>query len=154
MVFEFRWRAPEFIQIKRKKIWFLNLWSAVAAFAIVFIALKNYMGTVLAIVSGMALSAMAAIEPLIVDIIINDEGVKLNGKLLKFTEMKSFSIRKSEKELDELIFETKKIFPSKLSLIIDPNVNIDEISNFLKKFLPLEEYRESFSDFLAKFLKI
>lgn len=154
MAFDFRWRAPEFIQTKRKKIWFLNLWSFVAAFAIIFIALKNYTGAILAVVAGLALSVMAAKNPLIIDIVINEEGVKLNDKLLKFSEMKNFSIHKSEEELDELIFETKKIFPSKLSLVVDPGINLDEISAYLKKVLPQEEYNESLSDFLAKFLKI
>lgn len=154
MIVKFHWQAPEFIQTKHKKVWFLNLWSVVIAFVIIFIALKNYMGAVLAVISGVALSAMAVKEPSVVDIAISDEGVKLNDKLLKFSEMKNFSIRESKEELDELIFETKKFFPSKFSLVIDPNIDLDEISAYLKKFLPQEEYHENLSDFLAKLLKI
>lgn len=153
MVDNFHWRAPEFIKVKRNKIWFFNLWAVVLALAFIFLAMANYFAVAVSLVAGFAILVTVIKDPKIVEITLTQNGLKINNEEFKFKEIKKFFLKTSEEALDELIFITNKINPSKLNIILDPQINKNELIEFLSKFIPQEEYQESLSDLLAKVFK-
>ncbi|MBI3458714.1 hypothetical protein HY061_00400 [Candidatus Azambacteria bacterium] len=151
---EFKWRAPEFIEVEHSKAWFLNLGGVVVALILIFFVLKNYYAIFIALLSGFILSIMTFKKPKIVEVCLNSDSIKIDNLKVDFKDLINFSLRTEDNDLDELIFETKNFYPSKLNIILDPEINLEELRSSLLTLLPEKEYQETLSEFLARILKL
>jgi len=151
---EFKWRAPEFIEIEYSKSWFINLWCVVVALIFIFIVLKNYYAIFISLISGFILSIMTFRQPKIVEIFIDNKSIKIDDLKVDSKDVINFSIKDQDDSLDELILETKKFYPAKLHIILDPEIDLEELRSFLVTFLPEKEFHETLSESLIRILKL
>jgi len=151
---EFKWRAPEFTRHERSVNWFLLLWSIVIFVSLIFLALGNITGIILALIAGISIHISAVRHPHILEIHINKEGVSIDGALIAFSEIRQFSLFETKDHLDEVIFDTHKLLPSRMRIILDPRIRMEELRAFLAQFLKEVEHEEGFVESLSKLLKI
>ncbi|MDZ7726513.1 MAG: hypothetical protein U5L75_02955 [Candidatus Campbellbacteria bacterium] len=110
------------------------LWTIALAGGAVAILFNNILFGLLIIISAFTISIYAARKPKIVTFNVSRKGVKAGDILLPFSNLSHFSIAEGE-GLTYLLLQSKKVFSPLYSFPISPEVDLDELSDFLNQFL-------------------
>ena len=143
------WVAPEFIKYKRGKTWFVLPALIALILAIIALLLKNFLFLILIALAALAVYIYALKEPKKIKFSISKKGIKIEKKIYKFEDLKSFWIFYEPPEIKELSLRSKKVFTLYIKIPLGDQ-NPVEIRKLLLKFLPERKHTESVVDAWVK----
>lgn len=155
-----RWEAPEFEYHPKGVSWY---WLSLII-AIILIALAAWQNDFLFIIfisiGWFLVVSLAKRFPAVWEFSIDEVGIQLNhqdykgepGKFYHWHDLEGFDIREGVDDYGELWLKSKSRLSSFLKINF-PQEKEREISDICSKFIPKEEYEESFSDHLSKLIK-
>jgi len=163
-----KWQVPEYRVPDRNKTWYLiaGLFLIIALFfcfftiqnwRLVFLSYNsNFLFAVILILASIITLINESRPPLIVDVELGPEGVKVGSKFYDYDEIKNFSvIYKPKQSVKSLYLEFKNSIKPRLSI---PLRRMDALTvrNFLYRYLTedLERVNPPLSEQLTKILKL
>ena len=134
---ELSWTASEFIEHKKTAIWYLLL--AVISLALIGGAylLEGVFTAVIVLISALLFGYVAAKKPRELPYVINSDGVRVDNKLYRYSNFKSFSIIQEE-GIQSIWFMPMQRFAPGLSIYFSPEEG-QKIVDLLGTFIPYEE---------------
>jgi hypothetical protein len=146
------WSAPEFIHAPKNTSWYIFMSLVIVALAALFYWLKNYYAIAVVILVPIIFYLLSRGESKKIKYNLNKEGIDFKGKNHDFNSFKSFWVI-SRPEADILYLEpTQKMSPP-LTIYLT-NIDIRQINNFLKQYLPEnKEKRETLYDQVFRILR-
>jgi len=143
------WTAQEFIKKEKSPTWFIVLGIIALAFFIVGILMKNYIFSVIIVLSFFLVFIQALRHPQKMKTEIFEDRIVINDLLgVSFKEIISFWIFE-ENDFTALCFETKKITRPKIYLPLGQQ-SPNEIRQTLIKFIQEVKQEESLIDLIAR----
>jgi hypothetical protein len=147
-----QWSALEFIAHEKNPLWFLTGGFVAIIFLIFSLWTKNFIFAVIIILATFSIFIWAQKKPKKITFSLMPKGLKIDENIYAFDHLKSFWIFYDPPEIKFLSIESKKIFMPRIIIpIADENPN--RIREFLLKYLPEIEQRESLIDILARRLR-
>ena len=135
------WEAPQHHHVEKGNDWFFALAIIVVALIVMAILLNNVMFALLLGIAGGALAISAAKRPAIVPYAVTVRGVKVEGELFPYANLKSFHIDEEDHRGPQLIIKTNRRTIPLLVLPLPPG-HVDDIEEILKEKLPEELLHE------------
>ncbi|OGF83334.1 hypothetical protein A3B18_00035 [Candidatus Giovannonibacteria bacterium RIFCSPLOWO2_01_FULL_46_13] len=146
------WEAPEYEYYEKNKDWYWSVGIVTIGFFILAIILKNWLFSIMVLISGFAVAMYGSKKPKIVQFSITSRGIKADKILYPFDNLKYFWINYDPPHIRELYLVSKKTLTTQISIPlghIDPN----EIREHLIKFIEEKEIEESLFDTIARFFR-
>ncbi len=157
------WEIPEYIKHERSKTWYIVAGLLALGCAVISIMTPNYVFETpnylflgIIILGTFIMLMNDGVEPVMVPVILGDEGVQVGRKFYDYDEIKNFSvIFKPREDIKNIYLEFKAIAKPRISVPIgdqDPLV----IRNLLLKYLveDLDRTSPPASEGIAKMLKL
>jgi len=146
------WIAPEFKQQKKDRSWFLvSGLIAIGLFAWAIFT-KNFLFAILVGLSYFSIAVYAVKKPRNIEIAITPKGVKVDGTLYEYDNLRSFWIFYNPPEVRELSLRSKKTIMPYVKIPLG-EINPVEVRRTLIKYLPERKQTESIIDNLSRALK-
>ena len=143
---EFLWESPEFEFKEKSKYWY---WI-VGVVALIIIAISLFLGNYLfgffILVGTFLMFVLSTQKPLSLPVEVSEHGIKIHDKMHPYTEIDSFWIGENKNGEAVLILLTRKPINPRISIIIQPHVNIMQLREYLLNFIEEQELREPFTD--------
>lgn len=148
---KFSWREKEFVKIPKNKNWLVGAGLFFGVVLILSLLIKNYFLGFLILVAGFSFFIYALKEPREYTFTVNQEGVKIDDKLIPFREIRFF-----------WVFKRPHPWPDELSLVLKRKINshvmiplgeqeVGPLTEFLKKHIKEKRQEESLVEvFLRK----
>lgn len=153
---ELSWEAPEFDYIEKEPFWFVSVGLFAAVLFLFALWQKNLLFAIFLLVATIVVFIWAKKKPGILTFILNENGLRVGDHdFYPWRDLEYFAILKSHEERDalaELIIKRDKKTNPFLKIHIPPD-QLNNIRGFLVKFLPEEEYEESFPDAIGRIIK-
>jgi len=129
--------------------------TAVVLTAILFliyaiIIAKSITFALLIIAIASTILVMAHNEPREIDFTIQKNGIKIDDKLYRYNEFKSFWVLYEPPEVKELILKSKRLLLPNIYIPLEKK-NPVKIRNYLKQYLPEKEEHSSAAEAIARF---
>lgn len=137
------WETYEYEPRERSADWFWAVGIITVAIAITAIIFNNVLFGLVVIIGGFALSIFAARPPRLIDIDINDEGIRTDRHFYPYRTLESFWIDDQGKNPKILIKSQRLIMPYIIVHINVDEVGIDRIRRYLVRNLPEVFHGES-----------
>jgi len=137
-----KWTTLEFEKHEKGKKWFIFLGLISLVFVIIAAIFNNFLLSIIIILATFILFVYAKKEPRKINFIIDGRGIKIDNKLYKYKEIKSFWMFYEPPEVKELSIRSNKAFMPYIKIPLSKQ-NPAEIRRFLLRFLPEREHRES-----------
>jgi len=137
-----KWTAPEFEKYEKGKKWFIFLGLIALAVVIIATIFNNFLLAIIIILATFILFNYAKKEPRKINFIIDGRGIKIDNKLYKYKELKSFWMFYEPPKIKELSIRSSKALLPYIKIPLFKQ-NPAEIRRFLLRFLPEKEHYES-----------
>lgn len=150
------WKFPEFIKYKKTNGWYTGAIIIICALAVFAILTPSYLFLLIIIIIITIYFIRSRREPILLDIAITEDGVKLGQNLFyEWKEIKNFWIIYEPPEVKNLYFDFKAGLRPSVSIFLE-NQNPLNIRKILLEYLPedTDKENESFSDGLSRWLKL
>ena len=134
---ELSWTASEFIEHKKNAGWYIILGLISVALAVIAFIFADIFTTVIVLLSAALFGYIASKKPRELPYLISSEGVKVDKKLYRYSNFKSFSIIQEE-GIQSVWFMPMQRFAPGLSIYFSPDEG-QKIVNLLGTFIPYEE---------------
>ncbi len=128
---------------ERSVDWFWAVGIIAAAVAVTAIIFNNVLFGIVAILSGFALSLYAARPPEIVDVMIDEVGVRIHDKLYPYRSLESYWIEEHQRIPKLLIKSQKLLMPYIVVALNEEEAEAHEIDEYLSRHLPEVFHTES-----------
>lgn len=142
------WSSPEQERHDHDSRWFMVLGSVALVLALIGLYIHNYFFSVFVILAFAVLVAYERKTPSEVHVLISSEGVRVEKKVYKFSELKSFWLFPYS-DIPELSLETQHTLSPFLRIPMR-NVDPERVRVSLLNFLPEKEHQEFVSDKIAR----
>lgn len=129
--------------------WYVVLAIFVIAFVFIGVIFSNFLLSLLAIMSGAALTLVGSRKPFEVHATITAEGIIVEDKLHRYEDLKSFWVFYEPPYLKELSLTSKKAFATHIRIPLG-DANPALIHETLVPFLKEIREEESFADILSR----
>jgi len=137
-----KWTTLEFEKYEKNKKWFIFLGIIALVIIIIAAIFNNFLLVIIIILATFILFTYAKKEPRKINFIIDGRGIKIDNKLYKYKELKSFWMFYEPPEIKELSIRSNKILLPYIKIPLSKQ-NPVEIRRFLLRFLPEKEHYES-----------
>jgi hypothetical protein len=134
---ELSWTASEFIEHKKNAGWYIILGLISAGLTAVAFIFADIFTAVIVLLSAALFGYIASKKPRELPYLINSEGVRVDKKLYRYSNFKSFSIIQEE-GIQSVWFMPMQRFAPGLSIYFSPEEG-QKIVNLLGTFIPYEE---------------
>jgi len=145
------WEEYEYEFTEKSVDWFWALGIVSISVAITSVVLNNILFAVLIIIGAITLSIHAVKKPEIVHYEVNQKGVVIDNKLYLYNSLDSFWINNTT-EMPRLLITSKKIFMPHISIPISPEVDTEDLRDYLLDRVDEEEQNESLATHLMRYL--
>lgn len=143
------WSASEYIAHNKGTAWFVLLGTALFAFiAVVFIATKDIVASVVVGIAGVTFGVFAARAPRVLEYTVNAKGIQIGPKFYTYGDFKSFSVAE-DGPLPAIVLLPLKRFLPPITVFYEPKEE-DTILNVLANYLPHEEKQPDLVDKLMR----
>lgn len=146
----FSWQAPEYNHRPKTADWYWAVGIIALSAAVTAIIFDNVLFAILIIIGAFALSLHAAKKPEIMDIEINDRGLRMSRYYFPFSNLESFWVEE-EHGMPRIIFKSKRILMPHIVIPLD-GIDGNELRLFLKNHLPEEEQTEPLFELILEYL--
>ena len=143
---EFVWESPEFEFKEKTKSWYWIVGIIVVALIILSIIFNDYLFAFLILVGGFLMFSLATKEPLILPVEISQHGIKVHNNMYTYPTITNFWIGKNKNNEALLLFTSHRHISPIISVVIERNINIMQLREYLLEFIKEEEMREPFTD--------
>ncbi len=149
----FEWKAVNKKHDIKTPDWFWSLGIIAFAIFIGSVITGNVLFGILILLAAITIGLYANKTPEEVKYEITVRGVKINGKLYPYKDLKSFWIYEAPyEEKAVLLIDSQMPIVPHLIIPLPDSVDADELQDFLLDYLPEEELREPTSHKLARLL--
>ncbi len=142
----YSWEAPEFEFKEKNKKWY---W-AVGLVALLLIGLaiyfENYLFGFLILIGGFLMFRLSTKQPLLMNIEISEQGVKIDETLFSYEDILAFWIGENKNKEPILLLATNKPITPILSLRIHPEIDLMEMREYLLHFVEEQKLKEPFTN--------
>lgn len=146
---KYTWSVAPYEHYERSKDWYWILGIVITIIAILAIITKNYLFAFLIILGGVLIVLSLRKKPTDMSIEISEQGIKINGFMHLYAQIKSFWLYKDlEKKPNLLLHTDRAIFP-KIVIPLLPDMDFLELHTFLIEKIDEEEQYESNIDRIA-----
>ena len=150
-----QWSFNEYVKQTRGRGWYF--WAVLIGGAIVAYALltSNWLFALIIVMIGIIIVINHQQKPDQMEFEINHQGIKLNNKSYKYSELNKFWIIYQPPHVKNLYFDFKSPLKPGLSVPLEKE-NPIKIKSFLRNYLEedLEQEQEPFSESLGRMLKM
>lgn len=150
MAEEITWTAPEFNYTPKGPDWYWTLGIITTTLVIIALLTGNVLFAIILIIGGLGLGYQAGKKPRVVEITVDDRGVRSEDTLYPYSSLKSFRIENNKHE-QKLILQSEK---SLMPFIIIPinEADPEQLRHYLLQFLPEEQHKEPLSQKIMEYL--
>ena len=149
--YKIKWQAPEYIHTEKGADWYWALSIIGLALIIVSVIMENYLFSILLLISFLAVVLHAQKPPAEINCEINKSGVFIGEKFHSFANLESFKLDTESSDPPRLLIKSRKIFQPLIVLIL-PNIDPEEVSNYLAYFLTENDLSEPLSHRVMEYL--
>lgn len=148
------WRAPEYEKQEKSRGWFITVSLIGAALVVGSIIMRNYLMIILIALFAIVIYILHKKEPLMLNIVVTNKGVKIGEKFYLYKDLDNFWII-YDPPIKTLNFKTSRNFFPEISIQIEDEDPV-EIREILLSYLDEDEEKdeESTADKLTRILKI
>lgn len=147
------WQNYEFEYKEKTNDWFWGMGIVVVCLSIIAIIYDNPLFAIFMLIAGFTIFMKAKKVPRLIDFELSDKGIKIDGTLYSYGNLKSFWIEDNKREAPKMILKTEKFITPIIVIPLDTDlVDHEEIRNFLLKYLTEEKLIEPFSHKITEFL--
>jgi hypothetical protein len=150
MAEEITWTAPEFNYTPKGPDWYWTLGIITAALVVIAFLVGNVLFAVVLIIGGLGLGYQAGNRPDIIEIVVDESGVRLKDTLYPYSSLDSFRIERNEHE-QKLILKSEKTFMPYIIISIN-DVDPEQLRHYLLQFIPEEQHKEPTSLKIMEYL--
>lgn len=146
----FTWRAPEFVHIKKSKLWYTLSGALFVIIVLGFFVLGNWLGGFVVVIMAGLFYSQANLMPRVLGIRISDKGVEIEKSLYNFGEIRSFTVRQAHGRTQIGL----NLLHGGLTAVnfLLPKERETEIIDFLNRYSPIEA-TFSFSHWLSTLIR-
>ena len=146
------WKAPEYIYYEKSSDWFWALGIITATLLAIAAYQQSFVFLLLIIVGGFGILVYAVRRPVVVNISISGEGVRVADRLFLYENLKSFWIFYRPGDMKILSIESGKALMPQIHIPLG-SINPVEVRAFLMDFLPEKAQEESLSNTIARWIR-
>jgi hypothetical protein len=147
------WEAVEFIEHPHGSTWYGLLVISTAVMAvIVYLISKDIFATVIITLVGVIVGVFAGHKPGQVKYEVSDEGLRLNNKLYKYSDFKSFSVFHEGDLSSATLFPLKRFVPPVTAYFVPADEK--KIVEAFGNYLPYEDRQLDAVDRLTRRLRL
>ena len=148
------WRAYEYQHIPKSSDWFWALGIIAVSIVGASLIFGNIIFAVMVVIAAVGLGIHANKEPRMVEVELNEKGVRIGKTFYPYKTLDSFCVEQHETEIGifaKLLIKSKKTF---MPLIVIPlaEVHPDDVHEYLSIFLLEEEHHESLGEKVMEWL--
>jgi hypothetical protein len=136
------WQAPEYEPRERSTDWFWAVGIISIGLAVASIIMGNLLFGILIILASFTLSMFAARPPEILDVVIDEMGIRVGDRLYPYKGLESFWIE-TEGDQKILVKSQKLLMPYIVVPIPDGELDIEAIHRLLSAHIPEAFHAES-----------
>lgn len=137
------WQAYEYEPKEQSGDWFWAVGIVTVAIAVTAIIFNNVLFAIVIILAGFSLSLYAARPPKIIDIVIDEIGIRVNNSFYPYRGLESFWIEKQSDYPKILVKSQKLIMPYIIVPIDEEEYDPEIIRKALQRHLPEIFHSES-----------
>jgi hypothetical protein len=146
------WTTIEYLHQEKTTDWYWIVSIVSISIAIVSIIMNNIIFAILIIVSSFTLMLFASKKPNLVEVDVDDMGIRVGKTMYPYRNLDSFWVETRENN-DRILIKSKKVFMPLIIIFIEENqVHPEDVRNLLKQHLPEEEHAEPFLEKLLVYL--
>lgn len=140
-----KWQAKEFKKRQKTVSWYIG-WGILSLLIIAFaVWQKSALMVIVFVLISVCVYLFAQKEPKKINFAISKKGIKIDGKLYDYDELKSFWIFYDPPSKKILSLESKKILMPYVNIPIN-KLNPVKLRKILLKYIPEKEHQESLID--------
>ncbi len=143
------WNALEYHFHEKSANWYIAVFIVVGTIAALSAVYGNYLLATLTLLAGFAIALHGARRPRVVEMKIDDHGLRVGHRLFRYKQMKSFCLLRHPQEGTFLSVELDSILTPRTSLLLG-DADPQDIHDALIDRVPYEEYEESILDMLLR----
>lgn len=138
----FSWQTPEYEYKQRAQDWYWTVGILAAALVVVFIIMGNALFGLVVAIATFALTLFSARKPLVVQVDVDDKGVRIAKTLYPYASLDSFGIDGEDRNMPKLHLKSKKVVMPLVSVPIALD-DIDSLRDYLRGKLTEETFEPS-----------
>jgi hypothetical protein len=138
---EISWKAPTHIFFPKTNDWYWIVAIIFVTTAIISIMLDNIIFAIFILMSIFFVFSNAHKEPEIIDIVLNNKGVKVGKEIYFYNELDSFWVENGNLH-PRILFKHKSKLSTFITVLIHED-DSDEIRNFLNQYIHEEHMNEN-----------
>lgn len=150
MADEITWTAPEFNYTPKGPDWYWSVGIITTTLVVIAFLSRNLLFAIVLIIGGLSLGYQAGQKPGIIEVTVNNRGIRIKDTLYPYSSLQSFWVENNPHE-QKLILQSQKTF---MPHIITPveDVNPEQLRHFLLQYLPEEQHKEPLSQKIMEYL--
>ena len=137
------WEAPEYFPKERNSDWFWAVGIITVAIAVTSIILNNVLFAIVIILGGFALSLYASRPPRLIDIVLDEAGIRIDRYYYPYRALESFWIEETDTKTQILLKSQRIIMPYIIISVDTEEASVDKIRKYLSRYLPEVFHSES-----------
>lgn len=146
------WETIEYLHQEKTSDWYWIVGIIATSIAIIAIIMNNVIFAILIIISTFTLMLFASRKPSVVEVYIDDMGIRVGRTMYPFRHLDSFWVETRENN-DRILLKSKKVLmPLIIIFIEESQVHPYDVRSALMKHLPEEEHAEPFLEKLLVYL--
>ena len=136
------WQSLEYVHKEKSSDWFWVLGILATAIAITSIIFGNILLAVIVAIGAFVIAMLAAREPNVITIEVNEKGIVIERTFYPFKTLKSFWVDDEHHHGPRLVLRSQKPFAPYVIVPINYE-DLDELREFLEAKLEAEPFEES-----------
>jgi hypothetical protein len=144
------WEAVDHIKVEKSNDWYWIVGIVGIGATVLAIYFNNILFALLILIGIFSIFIQSHAEPKIERFEINRKGVAIGETLYPFSTLESFWVIDEDGwDRDRILIKSKKIFMQLIVLPLGPDIQPDEIRDYLLEYLDEEHMEEGFFDKLS-----
>jgi hypothetical protein len=130
------WRAPEFLYKEKTPLWYTNVSVFFFVVLLALFLINNYVGVGVILLAAWVFLANSNDKPRTVDYTVDRKGIKIDDRVIAFSDIESFSINVKTKH-PVVLLDLHYPFSLPVTVVIK-EAEFDTVVNILLDYVPLK----------------
>ena len=144
------WQAPEYTYHPKHQNWYLWLFVVTAVLVLLALFTKNFLLVVLILLAAFVVMMYGARQPEVIKSAVTHRGVRFHERLYPYDTLKSFWIMETPRGRKLIVVSGRLVLPH-VVLPLAPEVNSEDLRQYLLQYLPEVRVEESMADVLSDY---
>lgn len=143
------WHALEYHYHEKSANWYIAVFIVVGTIAAISAVYGNYLLSTLSLLAGFSIGLHGARRPRVVEMKIDDHGLRIGSRLFRYKQLKSFCFLRHPQEGTFLSVELDSMLNPRTSIQLG-DADPQDIHDALIHRVPYEEYEETILDMFLR----